>query len=111
MKYKATQKSIKNGYSRVISIGYCDLQDLLSCEYPIAYTCGVYGWNANVYHFGNTAIVTGYRPFGDTHPDYNIIHSYNELAKAIKKDTALTYSQVGENLANLIKCFINEVTK
>ena len=65
MKFRTTQKAIKQGYNNVISVPYCALQSLLRCEDPIAYTTRVEGWGADVYAFGDTAIVTGYAPFGN----------------------------------------------
>ena len=84
MKPRVTQKLVKESYANVISVGYCGLQHLLRYENPRAYTAGVYGWNADVYEFGGTAIVTGYRPFGDTVPR-ELIEKYEKKAKAISE--------------------------
>lgn len=43
MKFKTTQKQIKNNFGKIFAVGYCDLCNLLQFEKPIAYTCGVYG--------------------------------------------------------------------
>lgn len=80
MKFKTTKKAIKSHYYTIIAVGYCDLQDLLHYENPIAYTCGVYGWNADIYDIDGVAIVTGYRPFGE-HIDYDVVDAYNKAAK------------------------------
>lgn len=61
MKYKTTAKELKEGYYKIISVGYCDLQSLLSYKSPIAYSKGIYGWNFDVYDIEGVAIVTGYR--------------------------------------------------
>lgn len=64
MKYLAKQNEV-NRNARCLSVGYCDLQDELSVLEPNGYTCGVYGWNADLYDLPyNFTIVTGYRPFG-----------------------------------------------
>ena len=81
MKYRPTKKTIMEGYSRVISVGYCNLQRLLAFQTPVAYTCGTYGWNADVYNFGAGAvIVTGYRPFGNFKAKYDLCRKYEKLA-------------------------------
>ena len=49
MKFKTTRKAIVNGSSNIVCAGYCDLSHLLTNHSPIAYTCGVYGWNFDVY--------------------------------------------------------------
>ena len=61
MKFKTSTKQIKSSYQDCISAGYCDLQYLLNFEKPKAYTCGVYGWNYDVYEIEGVAICIGYR--------------------------------------------------
>lgn len=61
MKFKTTRKAIVNGCSNVRYCGYCDLWNLLQNHEPIAYTCGVYGWNFDVYEVYGVTICTGYR--------------------------------------------------
>lgn len=73
---KLKEKEVKENY-KCYSIGYCEAQDLLSLEGVNFYTAGVYGWNADIYIFGNTAIVTGYRPFGES-LDFDIVNKYNK---------------------------------
>lgn len=88
MKYKTTKKATQNNYNKVIKAFYAELHYLLKFTEPVAYTSGVYGWNADIYDFGNTAIVTGYRPFGNVLPDYDVAEKYNQLGKkSIKKNT------------------------
>ena len=43
-KVKTTAKAIRNAYPNIITIGYCDMQYLLSYFTPAYYTCGIYGW-------------------------------------------------------------------
>ena len=95
-------------YDTVISVGYCDLQDLLRFNEPIAYTSGGYGWNADIYDFGAVAIVTGYQPFGK-YVDYDIIRDYNKKAKNIITDYSLKWENQKELLNDLIGEFIGEV--
>lgn len=82
MKYKTTTKELKQGYRTIIRVGYCDLQNLLSYESPIAYNSGVYGWNYYVYHFGGVAIVTGYRgmPSKNATAEYTTVKKYDDMA-------------------------------
>lgn len=110
MKFKTTKKAIKENYSDIIEIGYADLQYLLNFKTPMAYTCGVYGWNADVYDIDGVAIVTGYRPFGNIKPDYEVIRQYNEKAKELRcKGIGIAARQ--KQLNKLINEFIEEVTK
>ena len=61
MKFKTTTKAIKESGEIVINAGYCELQNLLNFVEPDAYTCGVYGWNYDVYKVYGVIICTGYR--------------------------------------------------
>ena len=61
MKYKTTRKAIVNGSTNIKRAGYCDLQSLLRNHEPIAYACGIYGWNFDVYDVYGVTICTGYR--------------------------------------------------
>lgn len=61
MKYRTTAKAIREGACNPRSAGYCDLQYLLTNHDPVAYTCGVYGWNFDVYEVYGLTICTGYR--------------------------------------------------
>lgn len=110
MKFKTTQKYIKANYKNIISVGYCKIQYLLSCESPIAYTSGRDGWYADIYNFGNTAIVTGYNPFGNVKPDYEIVKKYEDMAKSVVHHHAVwEYSKMQDCLTALIHDFIEEV--
>lgn len=105
MKFKTTQKEIKSNYRTVIKIGYCSAQYLLGYETPVAYTCGTNGWNADVYTFGGVAIVTGYRPFGNVEPDYNLLRAYEEKAEEIQCQDPNRQ----EKITDLLHRFIDDV--
>ena len=61
MKIKTTRKEIVRSSANLKKCGYCDLQNLLRNHSPIAYTCGVYGWNFDVFEVYGVTICTGYR--------------------------------------------------
>lgn len=111
MKFKTTQKAIRNGYRRVFSVGYADLQHLLTFENPMAYNSGVYGWNCDIYDFGDIAIVTGYRPFGESLP-YELVKEFNAQAKDILTDSKLEYTERKELICRLLwEVFLNAIDK
>ena len=66
MKTQVTKKEVLANFN-VYAVGYCELQIAFKVAEmePIYYTAGVYGWNADVYILKGSAIVTGYRPFGE----------------------------------------------
>lgn len=85
MKFKTTTKDLRNNYRRIISIPYCAAQYLLRGRYPIAYNCGTYGWNYDVYCISDiiqgAIICTGYRsmPAGIDY-DYKALHEAEQAA-------------------------------
>lgn len=108
MKFKTTKKEIKNNYENVISVPYCGLQSLLKCESPVAYTVRVEGWGADIYAFGNTAIATGYAPFGNIRPSYEVNQRYEKRAREIT-DGIYNWQERKALLFELIKEYIKEV--
>lgn len=88
MKFRTTQKDVRNGYALRIRVGYCALQYLLDYESPVAYTSSRgYGWRADIYDMGcidlpGVCIVTGYGPFGWA-PPAGLIQEYDDKAKAL----------------------------
>lgn len=111
MKYRTTQKAVKDSYINKICIGYCNLQYLLNYENPIAYTARREGWAADIYDFGNTAIITGYAPFGNIRPAYDICRKYDSAAEKICYDYSLSWEEQKKRIDNLIKNFIEGVTQ
>ena len=110
MKFKTTKKAIMEGFNKVIEIGYADLSNLLEFREPIAYTSGVYGWNANIYDMGDgVAIVTGYRPFGNISPDYQTVEKFNKKARQLRQD--LDWEKARDEIEKLLNEFVGEVTK
>lgn len=88
MKIKTTQKAIKENYGNILAIGYAEYQNLLDKYKADYYTSGVYGWNANIFTIDelDTAIVTGYRHFGEWLNDKQlaIFEKYDNKAKKLK---------------------------
>ena len=93
MSIKATKKSIDETFRSVYQVPYCSVQYLMSDVSPMAYTCGVYGWNADVFAFGSVALVTGYRPFGKE-VERSIIDRFENKAKELCQ--AGKYSELSE---------------
>lgn len=91
-KIKTTRAEI-SAKNNCYSIGYCEASDLFRTLEPIAYTCGVYGWNADIFDGGGCrAIVRGYRPFGKPIP-YKILRKYNRLAERYAEKQRDYYKQ------------------
>lgn len=111
LKVKVTKKEILRHYKNVISAGYCNLQYLLNEKDSKFYTCGVYGWNSDIYEINdNTCICTGYRPFGNVKVDYDIQEKYDNEARAICCSD-LQYEQKKKKVNKLLDEFIMEVLK
>ena len=112
-KVKTTAKSIRNAYPNIITIGYCDLQYLLGYFSPAYYTCGVYGWNCDVYIIDSeTVIATGYRPVNGNYINYELVKKYNDKAKAeIYGDNIwkIDYQEQKRRADKLLADFVKEI--
>ena len=86
-KAKVTRKWIKDNFT-CINVGYCNLQHLLHYQNKDYFTCGVYGWNFDIYTFGDYAITTGYRGMiNNVTKDYTaLIYEYERKAREIEED-------------------------
>ena len=111
MKFKTTRKEIYSNFKNVICVGYCKLDYLISNHNPIAYNSGVDGWKCDIYDIGGVAIVTGYQPFGNIHPDYKIIKKYEDEARKICGDSWGNYQKMLDQTNQLLNQFIKEVTR
>lgn len=111
MKFKTTKKAAKEGYRNIIKVGYCDLQHLLYYKNPVAYTSGVYGWNADIYEIGRGfAICTGYKPFGDIKADYKLVREYDDKAlELINEYRNKDFDELKKELDKLILKFIEKI--
>ena len=107
MKTKTTKKAIYANYGkeRCFSFGYCDIYHIEKLFDNMLYTCGVYGWNADILQFRNFALCTGYRPFGTSNKEvYAICKEVNEKIKADNE-----YYLHPENYINELETRINKV--
>lgn len=106
MKYKTTAKAIREE-GNAIAIGYCDGCHLFRNHEPIAYTCGVYGWNFDVYTFypnnnwRGINVCTGYRGMVGCSPKTSI-RPYEEKARAIWDDWNRPYEERKEEVEALL---------
>lgn len=108
MKYKTTAKAIKNGSINVKCAGYCDLHYLLNNHSATAYTCGVYGWNFDVYDVYGVTICTGYR--GMPGERLNGIREYEEkAAKILSWENPQPYEEKRQAVEELLRefCLLN----
>ena len=108
MKIKTTRKAIVESTpaNKLVCAGYCDLQTLLRNHEPIAYTCGVYGWNFDAYMIDGLTICTGYRNMPGRRA--NNIKEYEDRARKIADDWNRPYEERTEELEKLLKEFIEQ---
>lgn len=107
MKFKTTAKAIRAAmtYEKTISINYCGMQHLLWNHAPIAYTCGIYGWNFDVYRVHGVTICTGYRGMPGIDPDYTTLRNYEREAERIVHDSGLSWEEKEQKTEALLKSF------
>ena len=105
MKYRTTKKAIQEMSNPIYRVGYCNLQHLLRFIDPFAYSTRAEGWACDYYDVENVIISTGYSPIGRK-TDYNLCREYDEKAAEILRDYNLKWEQQRDQIANLIKEFV-----
>lgn len=118
-KYKTTRKAMRESYKNIISVGYCDLQDLLRFQTPFAYSTRAEGWACDYYDIDGVLISTGYSPINSkyTKSTYDICRKYNKAAKKIldkpcsAKYFQRTYKKREKKVNNLLMEYIKEVCR
>ena len=86
MKLKATKRSIREGYNKIVNVGYCDLQALLNYKEPFAYSAGLYGWACDYYDIDGVCISSGYQPIGDKKFNYDLMRELENKASGKSKE-------------------------
>ena len=109
MKTKITQKRVFETHKNVIKVGYCRLQFLLKFNNPSFYTTRSEGWGADVYSVGDTAIVTGYSPFGNIAPSYDFIKAFDDKAIAAQSEN-IPYEDMRARVSSLLEEFLTQAT-
>ena len=110
MKLKTTNKQVRANFYKVLNIGYCDAQYLLEFKKPFAYTCGIYGWNADFYEIGNVCISTGYRPIGEK-VDYTLLQELENKARNICLNYELNRETKEKQVNELLNRLVNSLNK
>lgn len=109
MKAKTTRKWIASAYT-CYGTGYGDLQFLLRFQNARFYTCGIYGWNCDIFTFGDYAITTGYR--GQVHHverQYEFEREYDKKAREIIYNNELSAEEQERKVNTLLKDFLHKV--
>lgn len=109
MSLRTTKHDVMENFM-TINCGYGRLQNLLRFIHPVAHTQGKYGWNADVYIFDHTALICGYRCFGNYVPSNELLAEYDNKAKAIWENCS-SYLQAYEAITDLVNGFINTVNR
>lgn len=103
------EKDIRANYNygtKTIACGYCSMQNLLHYRSRVGYTCGIYGWNFDVYNINGTIITTGYRRMIGKTVDYALLKEYETAAEKIINDRALDYEAKKRQVDALLQDFI-----
>ena len=111
MTMQLKKKDVVAHYDMIIRVPYCGIQYLLKGSRCLGYTAGVYGWNADVYDVGHgIAIVTGYRPFGNIKPPYELYTHYDAAAQQVWH-SGVDYPTAKEQCNELLENFVADVRK
>lgn len=112
-KYRATKKSMNEDYAYILGTGYCDLQYLLKFQEPFAYSTRAEGWACDYYEVEGVLISTGYAPMKSKRVKscYELEHEYDDIAREIYNDSALSWEEKEKRINKLLHEFIERVRK
>jgi hypothetical protein len=108
MKFKTTRKAIVAGSNplKLLAIGYCGAQYILTGLAPVAYTAGVYGWNYDVYEVGGFTICTGYRNMPGRAP--RNLATYEYIARQVWEDREASYEEKLARISEIRRDFLGQ---
>ena len=107
MKMEMTRNQIADlPVDKIVTVGACELQDLLSGVDPIGYNAGICGWNYDLYVIGDVCILTGYLVL-KKYPRAAKVEEYEREAHKIASSKMLSLSIISE-LNKLREAFIAE---
>lgn len=115
MKYKTSKKEMKENYNYILSVGYCEIDNLLRNQQPNSYCAGVYGWNCDNYELNGSKktilLSTGYSPVATKNlkENYKLIEKYNIKAGRILNKKSNNYKKNLKELDKLVIKFVDEV--
>ena len=92
---------------KVLKVGYCGLQSLLSHKNRFAYSSGVNGWACDYFMVDDVIISTGYSPIGLS-MNYDVIKSYELKADKLISEYAVSYEAKKDMYDSLLHDLINE---
>ena len=116
-KMKTTKKALNEGFE-CISASYCGLENLLTYESPMFYTCGVYGWNCDGYILDfngrKICLTTGYRGMINNcknNNSYKLYREYDGRAQKIRMNYDIDYKDQKVQITDLLNEYLTEVFK
>ena len=119
MKAQVAKKEVRNTNSRIISIGYCDMQFLLQHHDCNMYSAGIYGWSCDYYIINSdntgmftpyTVISTGYQPLNnrETKPDTGLLRLFEKYASLVLDSATEASTAVKQSWLNrLLSAFVH----
>lgn len=112
MKCKVSKKDVLRNYTKdyIITLGYCDLEEVLSYFNPFAYSSGVYGWSCDYYEFKGYCISTGYAPIDGL----RVTYEFKEFLRAefkVKTKHLCKYEDKRKVAEKILSMLIEEARK
>ena len=119
MKAQISKKEVRNTNTRIISVGYCDMQFLLRHHDCNMCSAGIYGWSCDYYIINSdntgvftpyTVISTGYQPLNNsrTTPDTELLRLFEKYASLILDSATIASTAVKQSWLNrLLSAFVH----
>lgn len=109
MSMRLSKKHVRAEYPIVFYCGYCDLQYTLYSTPKIGHTERAEGWGCDIYELApDTALTTGYDPFGNCRLPLALTERYEKKAKQILEENSC-HSTAKEKLEVLLNELVAEI--
>ena len=112
MRLKVSKKEIKDNYSNIITISYCDAEYLLRGLDSKYYSTRAEGWACDYYEIDNNTIIsTGYAPIDSKLRDYELTRKYDDKAREIWNNYDIDYKKRLKRITTLRNKYVSEMLK
>ena len=109
MSNELKEKYVRAMDGNKIALGYCEAYYLLRNACKLGYTCGVYGWNMDVYLCGDNVITTGYRRMIGKRPNTKVTEKYEKMACEIAENWSIPYDESEKKITELRNQWLSEI--
>ena len=105
-KIKMSRSDVFSCWPRVWSLGYCEMSEALRLlDGPRGYTCGVCGWDYDIYDVGGVAVCAGYRDMPGADVPRWFVQKWEKRARRVSSIGFAEYKKYKRARARFARAF------